>query len=195
MLLHIRAALERLCLFEREVEFLLKEVGVLITTGGDVARVDVDSFHDRFERGVLMAASLANHFIMERAEVELITTGEHNDVTSGSSNEHLYKILGALATLEPTDPEDQSQKSDGKTQKGEKRSFLPWTRRRSELEKMQEIDSELNSLRAPIAWRLLDEVPVLRDDRRFKVLITSARKGSIPAHVWRSAHVVFMEDV
>ena len=45
------------------------------------------------------------------------------------------------------------------------------------------------------AWRLLDEVPVLRDERRFKVLITSARKGTIPGHVWRSAHVVFMEDL
>ena len=38
-------------------------------------------------------------------------------------------------------------------------------------------------------------VPVLRDDRRFKVLITSAKKGSIPAHIWRSAHVVFMDDL
>jgi hypothetical protein len=46
-----------------------------------------------------------------------------------------------------------------------------------------------------MAWRLLDEVPVLRDERRFKVLITSARKGTIPGHVWRSAHVVFMEDL
>lgn len=162
---------------------------------GDGARVDVDSFHDRFERAVLMAASLANHFIMERAEVELITTGAQDDVTSGSSNEHLYKILGSLATLEPTEPENRRQKAGGGRQKADKWPFLPWTRRRSELEKMQEIDSELNSLSGPIAWRLLDEVPVLRDDRRFKVLITSARKGSIPAHVWRSAHVVFMEDL
>ncbi|HEX8091896.1 MAG TPA: hypothetical protein VF762_23795, partial [Blastocatellia bacterium] len=46
-----------------------------------------------------------------------------------------------------------------------------------------------------IAWRLLDEVPVLGDERRFKVLITSAAKGTIPAHVWRTAHVVFMDDL
>ena len=46
-----------------------------------------------------------------------------------------------------------------------------------------------------IAWRLLDEIPVLGDERRFKVLITSARKGTIPAHIWRSAHVVFMDDL
>jgi hypothetical protein len=38
-------------------------------------------------------------------------------------------------------------------------------------------------------------MPLLGDDRRFKVLITSAPKGSIPAHVWRSAHVVFMDDL
>jgi hypothetical protein len=36
---------------------------------------------------------------------------------------------------------------------------------------------------------------VLRDERRFKVLITSSAKGTIPAHVWRSAHVVFMDDL
>jgi uncharacterized protein (DUF58 family) len=163
-------------------------------SSADVAHVDGAAFQDRFERAVLMAASLANHFIMERAEVELITTGEHHDVASGSGNEHLYKILGSLATLNPTEPND----ADDELGKGTPRrawSLLSWSRRRAEIVELHETDSVPRKPSGGIAWRLLDDVPVLRDERRFKVLITSARKGSIPAHVWRSAHVVFMEDL
>lgn len=153
-----------------------------------------NSFHDRFERAVLMAASLANHFILERAEVELITTGEHNDVTSGSGSEHLYKILGSLATLEPPGSSELDT-NDGKATQLRAWPLPPWSRRRSKGKDVDEPGSVLSKSSEGVAWRLLDEVPVLRDDRRFKVLITSARKGSIPAHVWRSAHVVFMDDL
>jgi uncharacterized protein (DUF58 family) len=152
------------------------------------------AFQDRFERAVLMAASLANHFILERAEVELITTGEHHDVASGSGYEHLYKILGSLATLQPAEPNDLDE-TPGKGTSRRAWSLLSWSRRKAEIEERHPIDSVPHKPSGGIAWRLLDDVPVLRDDRRFKVLITSARKGSIPAHVWRSAHVVFMEDV
>jgi uncharacterized protein (DUF58 family) len=164
-------------------------------SGADGGEVEGNPFQDRFERAVLMAASLANHFIMERAEVELITTGEKHDVASGSGFEHLYKILGSLATLEPTEPESGSQKAEGRRQKADKWAFLSWTKRRAEIAESQEADTMLRKPSGGIAWRLLEDVPVLRDDRRFKVLITSARKGTIPAHVWRSAHVVFMEDL
>jgi hypothetical protein len=41
----------------------------------------------------------------------------------------------------------------------------------------------------------MEQLPVLADERRFKVFITSAAKGTIPASIWRSAHVVFMEDL
>lgn len=152
------------------------------------------AFQDRFERAVLMAASLANHFIMERAEVELITTGEKHDVASGSGYEHLYKILGSLATLEPTEPKDHDEHA-GQGAPRRAWTFLSWSKRRAEIAESHEADTMLRKPVGGIAWRLLDDVPVLRDDRRFKVLITSARKGTIPAHVWRSAHVVFMEDL
>ena len=149
-------------------------------------------FRQRFERAILMAASLANHFILERADVELITTAGHN-VGSGSGQEHLYKILASLATLQPTDPaDDETNAKEAPRMPGW--SFLRRASRRSRdtadvpAGKPVEADSG-------IAWRLLDDVPVLRDERRFKVLITSARKGTIPGHVWRSAHVVFMEDL
>lgn len=172
-----------------------KQAKLQAKESADGANVEGTVFQERFERAVLMAASLANHFIMERAEVELITTGENHDVGSGSGYEHLYKILGSLATLESTEPESGSQKADGRRRTADKWALLPWSKRRAEIADSQEADTLLRKPPGGIAWRLLDDVPVLRDDRRFKVLITSARKGTIPAHVWRSAHVVFMEDL
>jgi uncharacterized protein (DUF58 family) len=157
-----------------------------------LARHNADDFRERFERAVRMAASLANHFILERAEVELISTSDQQNVVSGSGQDHLYKILAALATLQPTE-----QPVDSRA--GEPPRRRRWSiRRRQVPESSSPSPDPGNGKRKPnggIAWRLLDDVPVLRDERRFKVLITSARKGTIPGHVWRSAHVVFMEDL
>jgi len=46
-----------------------------------------------------------------------------------------------------------------------------------------------------VSWDLLETLPGLADDSSFKVLITSAPKGTIPAGVWRSAHVMYVEDL
>lgn len=152
-----------------------------------------DDFQERFEQAVSMAASLANHFILERAEIELITTGDEHHVRSGSGYEHLYKILAALATLQPAQPGAGEQRS----REGRRRRW--WLRRRNrrgaEPEAAREAAEPARKSNGGITWRLLDDVAVLRDDRRFKVLITSAKKGTIPAHIWRSAHVVFMDDL
>lgn len=153
------------------------------------SRQDLD-FRVQFERAVLMAASLANHFILERAEVELITTVEQHDVASGSGQEHLYKLLASLATLQPTEapapaPVETIQKRGWRLRKLSKKT--------SEMEPPRGISQPKPN--GGVAWRLLDDVPVLRDERRFKVLITSAKKGTIPGHIWRSSHVVFMEDL
>jgi uncharacterized protein (DUF58 family) len=173
--------------------FWEQRAGQTPDAGWQRAQPDPDDFRERFERAVRMAASLANHFILERAEVELITTGGQHNVASGSGQEHLYKILASLATLQPLEPpDDRSQAEEGTRRRG-------WSFRRRPARKSSEASrdsaSELRKPNGGIAWRLLDEVPVLRDERRFKVLITSARKGTIPGHVWRSAHVVFMEDL
>ena len=156
--------------------------------------LDSNDFHERFERAVLMAASLSNHFILERAEVELITTSDQPNVPSSSGQEHLYKLLASLATLHPTEPLDEANQVD----KGMRRrgwSFFGRARRPAESEIARDPANASGKTNGGIAWRLLEDVPVLRDDRRFKVLITSARKGTIPAHIWRSAHVVFMDDL
>ncbi|HKV41882.1 MAG TPA: DUF58 domain-containing protein, partial [Blastocatellia bacterium] len=69
------------------------------TAGG----IEATRFAEKFETAVVMAASLANHFTLEGAEVELVTVDESTRVGSGKGSDHLYDILGALATVEPLD--------------------------------------------------------------------------------------------
>jgi uncharacterized protein (DUF58 family) len=154
----------------------------------DDTRPEQEEFQEQFERAVLMAASLANHFILERAEVELITNHQQHNVASGSGYEHLYRLLGSLAMIQPISLE--SEFDEGKKQGH--RFLRKKPPRRPESQPQTSAGRQSTS---GIAWRLLDQMPVLADERRFKVLITSARKGTIPAHVWRSAHVVFMDDL
>ncbi len=151
------------------------------------------SFEDRFERAVVMAASLANHFILERADVELITADERHNVASGNGYEHLYKILRSLGTLQPTlSPESKATTGA----KGKLQSLLKRARGSRDEKRAEATDSKsAHKSDGGIEWRLLDEVPVLANERRFKILITSAAKRTIPANIWRSAHVVFMEDL
>ena len=161
---------------------------------GESAALSADEFQRRFERAVSMAASLSNHFILERAEVELITTAAQHDVASGTGYEHLYKILASLATLQPTPIAEDVDEPRVRERRGVFGFF-----RKSGIKAGLGSSAGSGSASAKgnggIAWRLLDEIPVLADERRFKVLITSSRKGTIPAHIWRSAHVVFMEDL
>ncbi|MEK6303478.1 MAG: DUF58 domain-containing protein [Acidobacteriota bacterium] len=160
---------------------------------GDEGEPEPNPVQEKFERAIVMAASLANHFILERADVELITTHEDRNVAAGSGNEHLYKILKSLATLQPTLlVEDEAARIQG----GRRAAWRLFGRRRSmEDQTSKPARGIAGKTSSGVAWRLLDEMPVLRDDRRFKVLITSSAKGTIPGHVWRSAHVVFMDDL
>jgi uncharacterized protein (DUF58 family) len=155
---------------------------------------ELDGFEERFEQAVVMAASLANHFILEHAEVELITPDPRLNAASGSGPDHLYKILRSLARvkLSPLEINDAPNKKS----RPEKKSFFARLRQ-SNADKSSDEQEQPNSHKPDTgpAWRLLDEMPSLADERRFKVLITSAAKGTIPASVWRSAHVVFMEDL
>ncbi|HLG16358.1 MAG TPA: DUF58 domain-containing protein [Blastocatellia bacterium] len=161
-------------------------------TGSDGEREYADGFENKFERAVVMAASLANHFVMERAEVEFVTATAEHTVASGSGYEHLYKILRSLATLRPAYRTGR-EKKPGTEGRGLWGVFGRSSKRQPEKTGGESAPPPAGAKR--IEWRLLDDVPVLADERRFKVLITSAAKGTIPATVWRSAHVVFIEDL
>jgi len=56
---------------------------------------------ERFERGVVQAASLIKHFIDERAEVRLAL--DHEVGPFGSGTDHLYRCLRRLALVTPRD--------------------------------------------------------------------------------------------
>lgn len=58
-----------------------------------------ERFAERFERGVIKAASHLKHFIDERAEVRMILGAERGPY--GSGLEHLYKCLRRLAVVTP----------------------------------------------------------------------------------------------
>ena len=114
-----------------------------------------DDFAERFERAVETAASLARHFVVEGADVELVTPAAR--VEAGRGAGHLHRVLHVLAGVEPS---EQSADAAG-----------------------------------DMAWGLADSLPGIMDESRFKVLFTSAPKGTIPAGIWRSAHVVYIEDL
>jgi uncharacterized protein (DUF58 family) len=61
--------------------------------------VDVVNFPQRFEAGVIQAASLLKHFIDERAEVRLMIGNEAGPY--GSGLKHLYQCLRRLAVVVP----------------------------------------------------------------------------------------------
>jgi uncharacterized protein (DUF58 family) len=59
---------------------------------------------ERFEKGVVQAASLLKHFVDERAEVRLVLGNEIGPF--GSGIEHLYRCLRRLALASPFGDED-----------------------------------------------------------------------------------------
>ena len=71
-----------------------------------VADSEQGSFSDRFERGVIKAASHLKHFIDERADVRLILGAEAGPY--GSGLEHLYLCLRRLAVVSPESEESSA---------------------------------------------------------------------------------------
>jgi uncharacterized protein (DUF58 family) len=66
---------------------------------------------ERFERGVVQAASLIKHFVDERAEVRLVLGDEVGPF--GSGVEQLYRCLRRLALVTPLDGEPAALEIDG----------------------------------------------------------------------------------
>lgn len=155
-----------------------------------------EQFEEKFERAIIHAASLVNHFILEQADVELITPDEESNVSSGAGNEHLHKILRSLAMLEPVllnNDEDADEKKGQSNRSLISRFFRPEPVAGDE--DAESKAAQIKRANGRNRWMTLDTIPLLADERRFKVLITSAPKGSIPASVWRSTHVIYMEDL
>lgn len=58
-----------------------------------------EDFMEKFERAIILAASLLNHFINQGAEVRLLSAG--HDSGFGIGSQHSYSMLRILAQLEP----------------------------------------------------------------------------------------------
>jgi uncharacterized protein (DUF58 family) len=163
-------------------------------------------FERGFESAVVMAASLANHFILEGSDVELITARSSTSVGSSTGVDHLYNVLRALAVLqpegdEPGKPTEMGKRSGGEAAGQDAKAATNTTARSFARGRLNSSPARAaakardGDVAARNLWQMLGEIPILGDERRFKVLITSSRKGTIPASIWRSAHVVFMEDL
>jgi uncharacterized protein (DUF58 family) len=66
---------------------------------------------ERFERGVVQAASLIKHFIEERAEVRLVLGDDVGPF--GSGTDQLYRCLRRLALVVPSDTEERGPANVG----------------------------------------------------------------------------------
>src|SRR5215204_4110964 len=73
-------------------------------------RIASSELSQRFERGVVQAASLLKHFIDERAEVRLVLGDDVGPF--GSGTEHLYRCLRRLALVTPLEGEPESLEVD-----------------------------------------------------------------------------------
>jgi uncharacterized protein (DUF58 family) len=117
----------------------------------------------RFERGVTLAASLVSHFIDERAEVRLTLGTEVGNYSAG--REHLYASLRRLAFIMP---DTQSQPIANETQTRDARTP-----------------------HAPDFWETIAHVSSSAD-ANYVILLTTAAPGTIPAHLWRQSHVIYL---
>jgi uncharacterized protein (DUF58 family) len=117
----------------------------------------------RFERGVTLAASLVSHFIDERAEVRLTLGTETGNY--GAGREHLYASLRRLAFVAP----------DAQTN--------------SVADKTDARDSRAKP--TPDFWETIAHVSNSAD-ANYVILLTTAAPGTIPAHLWRQSHVIYL---
>ena len=140
-------------------------------------RIDEAGFAAKYERAITLAASLITHFIAEGAEVRLVVG--HDDLGFGSDNAHRYIMLRQLALLPP---------------------IVNGTIKQPASENSRAVPRNGNGAAGAhsgeaAAWSLVDRMPALAADDQFKILITPAARGSIPARIWRAAHVVYFDDL
>ena len=122
------------------------------------------TFVERFERGVVRAASHLKHFVDERAEVRLILGDEAGPY--GTGLEHLYLCLRRLALVAPQGSEAADlSRGDGNDSVRGVRTFS----------RRHKISHSARSISG--------------DD--YSILLTPAAPGSIPSPVWRRSYVIY----
>ncbi len=114
---------------------------------------DAKEFGKKFERGVVLAASLVAHFIKERAEVRLLL-GEES-AHYGTGQEHLYSCLRRLALVQPDATSSSTKDSEPPAPESDE-EFTP------------------------------------AGEGNYAILLTAAERGTIPSHIWRTSHVIYL---
>ncbi|HMF56224.1 MAG TPA: DUF58 domain-containing protein, partial [Pyrinomonadaceae bacterium] len=115
---------------------------------------DEKEFKSKFERGVVLAASLVAHFIKERAEVRLMLGEEREPF--GTGQEQLYACLRRLALVQPGGSEPEMRDSESKQSVENNEEFTP------------------------------------AGEGNYVILLTAAERGTIPSHIWRTSHVIYL---
>jgi uncharacterized protein (DUF58 family) len=141
--------------------------------GGEETADETARFAARFERAVTFAASLVTHFVTEGAEVRLITGLDNSGF--GGNHAHRYAMLNRLARVTPLEAPAAITEQGRPAGANEQAAGAA-----------RESGAE---------WGLLERMPALAGDDDFKILITPAARGTIPASVWRAAHVVYFDDL
>ncbi len=130
----------------------------------------------RFERGVTLAASLVAHFIEERAEVRL-TLGNDSGAY-GAGREHLYASLRRLALAAPDAARTGATDARARNE-------------REQTRRAREQTSVARAQQAPDFWDAITRASSSAD-ANYVILLTSAAPGTIPAHLWRQSHVIYL---
>lgn len=96
-----------------------RRISIVLDTG---IPTDADEdVNERFEHGVVQAASLLKHFVDERAEVRLVIGDEVGPF--GSGIEHLYRCLRRLALVKPETRDATATREASSTAKGASRQL------------------------------------------------------------------------
>ncbi len=140
---------------------------------GDEAR---EAFARRFERGVTLAASLVAHFLEERAEVRLTLGAEAG--MYGAGREHLYVCLRRLALIAPQRT-DEAMAATAAAAAAAATAATAATAAAAAADAPDDL------------WSTIVHATHAADSH-YVILLTTAAPGSIPAHVWRAAHVIYL---
>ncbi len=130
---------------------------------------------DLFEKAVSLAASMAAHFANEAADFEFITPGEY--IPRGTGTDHLYRILRSLAIVRPIAATPPDQKLPGETAQPISVD--------DGADLQEEFSGALSKEQSVQVW----------SEKVFKIILTSRRRGTLPASIWHSSYVIYFDEL